>query len=612
MSRTPKITRAARRIRDEHAIPLTVAKSIARALHKYDLLDDWPAGAVRRAVDRARQQHGKLTDSDAEIAVGFALLRPFDGTEPVSMGALIGDGPREPVYVDLSATAEPITLTGRSGVGKVNMPLTSALHTIEHYPLAQVYFFSETGTRPDPVPERLRIYGPLTGPDAVAEYVRDVTAEIARREALVSADPSHGSLPLLQLIAPIEVLQQLDDFGSPRAGVMPSGYASDLTLDPGTKWFADIAPVEPAKLADLEDSEELLRRMEEIVSGERSSGIHTVPDAHGTAAPPHWLADQVPPQPNGAAEYRRLILGRSAGDKSTPHAMVVGPSPKTSGRSAAAVKAMLDHDPDATVIYLGRVDEADAELLVGADTFDVRDGELVYSLFFDRLDELVSDRNEAPLEGGSSSLALAIIGPEANLPKYLVEYPERADRTRAVIARAANGWSAGVRLWVEVPAYDTIGIAEHEELETNFSHQVSLGELDQESVSALFPEEVADSDHRDPLHPKTDHRVEVAADGTLTFSCTAPVGASCREVCANGCEEYHAKDCDRTMADGGECNALLWLNGSGTELQTYTGELTDRSEWASGPIETWWDNYQELFLWRFAGEEGDEPSLMAK
>ncbi|KXO99051.1 Uncharacterised protein (plasmid) [Tsukamurella tyrosinosolvens] len=606
MSRTPKITRAARRIRDTYSIPLTAAKSIAQALNARGWLDGDHEDAIRYTVDVALARGGRITLAEAEAC----LVRASAIGTLVPQELMLGrGGSGKPVYVDLSAAADPVTLTGRPGVGKVNMPLTSALHTIEHYPLAQVYFFSETGSRPDPVPDRLHIYDASTGTDAAAEYVRDVTAEIARREALVNEDPSLlRHQPLLQLIAPIELLKKIDDFGSPRAGVMPSGYASDLALDPGTKWFADIAPAEPAKLADLEDSEELLLRVEEIVRGERSSRMHTVPDAHDSPAP-HWLADQIPPQPNGAAEYRRLILGRSAGDSSTPHAMVVGPSPKTSGRSAAAAKAMLDHYPDATVIYLGRVDEADAELLVGADTFDVRDGELTYRLFFDLLDELVGDGNEALKEGGSPPLALAIIGPEANLPKYLAAYPERADRTRAVIARAANGWSAGVRLWVEVPTYDTIGIAEREESETNFSLRVSLGELDHESVSELFPASGVENKSRDPLQPETDHHVEVAADGTLTFSCTAPVGASCREVCANGCEEYHAADCDRTMIDGGECAGLLWLNGSGTELQAYTGELTDRRVWVSGPIEAWWDDYQEMFLWRFAGEEGDEPSL---
>lgn len=659
MSRTPKITRAARRIRDTYSIPLTAAKSIAQALNARGWLDDDHEDAIRYTADVALARGGRITLTEAEAC----LVRDEAIGEPVDDGLLqyfrrvldspdqralfltdhldLGGGhdqletfdlrsdpdadrrfaaaveeclderiaarrasPHERLphlYVEIDVTerlservqgavrrvrelgkplrillvmsapeganadvalgtgSAPLTLSGSPGVGKANVLLTSVLHTIEQYPLAQVYFFTETGTPADPVPEQLHLYDPATDPDAAAKYLRDVTAEIARREALVAADPSPlRHQPLLQLIAPMELLKKIGDFGSPRAGVMLSGYASDLSLDPGTQWFADVAHADPVKLADLADSEELLRRIEEIVRGERSSAMHTVPEAHGS--PALILSTHSPRRTWPGA---RVYDGNGA-DAIAEFTAALRVEVERREAEAARTGANVTDQIPVVVEGVRIADHPDLFDLIRRCTF----GRLLGIMLFVWNDQL---RDAVPGVNPRGGQVLAVESFET-LREYLdrVADPDRTGPHAAVI-------------------------------------RPLLAKMDH-GIAQLAAEDDAGS-HRHPLQSKTDHRVDVAADGTLTFSCTAAVGASCREVCANGCEEYHAKDCDRTMIDGGECNALLWLNGTGTELEAHTGELIDRSEWVSGPIETWWDNYQEMFLWRFAGEEGDEPSL---
>lgn len=80
MSRTPKLTRAARRIRDAEALALTTGKTIARALDARGLLpadidDDtrWPWGAASAAAGVAHDSGGKITFEQALAAVDSAL-----------------------------------------------------------------------------------------------------------------------------------------------------------------------------------------------------------------------------------------------------------------------------------------------------------------------------------------------------------------------------------------------------------------------------------------------------------------------------------------------------------------------------------------------------------
>ncbi|CAM3308786.1 hypothetical protein [Tsukamurella hominis] len=71
MTRTSNITRAARRIRDTHAIQLTAAKAIAQALHArgwlYDDQDN-REDEVRAAVAFARSKGGRITQAEADAA----------------------------------------------------------------------------------------------------------------------------------------------------------------------------------------------------------------------------------------------------------------------------------------------------------------------------------------------------------------------------------------------------------------------------------------------------------------------------------------------------------------------------------------------------------------
>lgn len=102
------------------------------------------------------------------------------------------------------------------------------------------------------------------------------------------------------------------------------------------------------------------------------------------------------------------------------------------------------------------------------------------------------------------------------------------------------------------------------------------------------------------------HSVTVAADGELSFACTAVVGSACRLMCVVECEEYHRPECDRSTKDAGECGALIYLNNDDAD-DIYTG-TTDRAAWTSGPIETEWESYYESWVWRFPGEGTELPA----
>jgi len=68
------------------------------------------------------------------------------------------------------------------------------------------------------------------------------------------------------------------------------------------------------------------------------------------------------------------------------------------------------------------------------------------------------------------------------------------------------------------------------------------------------------------------------------FACTEPVGAECRLVCPQGCEEW----CDHDKRDQAECNIVTWLENQDEPCRNETYVM-----WR-GPIGTEWtgDGYE--------------------
>lgn len=110
------------------------------------------------------------------------------------------------------------------------------------------------------------------------------------------------------------------------------------------------------------------------------------------------------------------------------------------------------------------------------------------------------------------------------------------------------------------------------------------------------------------------HRVEWfisnAAEPSARFTCTAPIGATCRCWCTEGCDEFcsgkpvygdpelvaQAPVDGHRWADTGECRIVTWLENGGTPGELFMGE--DDEPLRSGWIETEWEG--DCYLWQYA------------
>ena len=95
-----------------------------------------------------------------------------------------------------------------------------------------------------------------------------------------------------------------------------------------------------------------------------------------------------------------------------------------------------------------------------------------------------------------------------------------------------------------------------------------------------------------------------AENGSLRaeITCTAPVGAACRLVCVDGCEDGDAHH--HVVADAGHCTAVAWFRAAGVERE-YAGPPAVPAR--SGPVEVFSD---DGWGWRYA-EPADDGRLAA-
>jgi hypothetical protein len=90
------------------------------------------------------------------------------------------------------------------------------------------------------------------------------------------------------------------------------------------------------------------------------------------------------------------------------------------------------------------------------------------------------------------------------------------------------------------------------------------------------------------------------------FHCTADVGAPCREICegaARGlCDDAHDVACDRTLLDGGECLAVLWLDEADPDalLAAYIGP--EGREFTSAPVAVRWSALDTQWQWTYVAD----------
>lgn len=77
---------------------------------------------------------------------------------------------------------------------------------------------------------------------------------------------------------------------------------------------------------------------------------------------------------------------------------------------------------------------------------------------------------------------------------------------------------------------------------------------------------------------------EIGRDGLeATFTCSAPVGASCRLTCPADCPEWDADDHEHAMVDNGSCVLVEWLeNDDATAAEMYFGGTHPLE---NGPVE---------------------------
>lgn len=96
------------------------------------------------------------------------------------------------------------------------------------------------------------------------------------------------------------------------------------------------------------------------------------------------------------------------------------------------------------------------------------------------------------------------------------------------------------------------------------------------------------------------HAASVGVDGVVVFACEAVPGSDCRLLCAAGCIDTHAADCDGATADSGSCNVLVDLEAV-APADTYIGDIA-AGQWRSGLIEAEWSDDTEGYQWLFAAE----------
>jgi hypothetical protein len=84
-----------------------------------------------------------------------------------------------------------------------------------------------------------------------------------------------------------------------------------------------------------------------------------------------------------------------------------------------------------------------------------------------------------------------------------------------------------------------------------------------------------------PTHHAIEWTIESGGRIGGKATCTAPVGARCRHICPQHCEE----SCDHPKVDGGYCNVIDWLNADDLD-QCYGGSATAVRR---APIVTRWE-----------------------
>lgn len=101
-------------------------------------------------------------------------------------------------------------------------------------------------------------------------------------------------------------------------------------------------------------------------------------------------------------------------------------------------------------------------------------------------------------------------------------------------------------------------------------------------------------------------KVTITSGGPVRahFTCTAPDGSSCRQVCSHGCDmDEISTVCGDSgthdFVDGarpeGQCNVTDWLSAEGTWDELYDGlDAVVRS----GPIEATWEG--DYYTWDYA------------
>ena len=221
MSRTPNITRAARRIRDAHAIPLTAAKAIAQALHARGWLDDdqdTHASEVAAAAAAARARGNRITPAEADAA--FTQSPSPAGAEVFTSG-VIGDDDAElwqniaandPTHVSYRPSHPYVggdgphgLQTGRGGTGKsLNPAYVIALFALR---AAADEVLIVTSRPLDPVwVARSLVDDPrlsLAEPDTAADTLRSLIERRTRahlRPALVAVDESAATPELFAML----------------------------------------------------------------------------------------------------------------------------------------------------------------------------------------------------------------------------------------------------------------------------------------------------------------------------------------------------------------------------------------------------------------------------
>ncbi|KMV15916.1 hypothetical protein ACT17_22735 [Mycolicibacterium conceptionense] len=250
MTRTSNIGDVARRIRDQHKIPLTAGKSIARALAATGALDiALDTYLVQRAVDAARERGGKLTLEQAAAAIGV-LLRDGKGmdysqypgytellehityplilrTSPEQIAAKWAANrevePRLTLGQFQAPLGERLVLTGTAGTGK-SYALTNMLLTLcsEHGPdqvqlLIGESFLPAIGRHLADLPHTIRAFDHMEYDQE--PFLRKLRYELAKRRKLWRLHRDRGDNRYEKLPALLVVLDGFTDTSELRKDV---------------------------------------------------------------------------------------------------------------------------------------------------------------------------------------------------------------------------------------------------------------------------------------------------------------------------------------------------------------------------------------------------------